>query len=138
MKHLSFPFESSTALQIKTGKKKDQLICELATSDIEIYQSLNYRAKKDFKIPLVLQFESPIVQSLSLQNFSFPVEQICIDYRDGKVKKTGIISPSKTQGKFIHGYSEFSLVILAPVGTIKKYGITIDLSVFKLTNKVID
>ena len=129
MKNLPFPFEASVVLNIKTGKKKDQLVCELAASTIEIYQSLNYRSKKDFKIPLVLKFESPIVQSLSLQNFSFPVEQICIDYRDGKVKKAGLIRPAKTPGKFIHGYSEFSLVILAPVGTIEKYGITIDLSV---------
>ena len=129
MKHLPFPFDANIVLQIKTGKKKEQLVCELAASTIEIYQSLNYRSKKDFKIPLVVQFESPIVQSLSLQNFSFPVEQICIDYRDGKVNKAGLIRPAKTPGKFIHGYSEFSLVILAPVGTIEKYGITIDLSV---------
>ena len=89
MKHLPFPFDANIVLQIKTGKKKEQLVCELAASTIEIYQSLNYRSKKDFKIPLVLQFESSIVQSLSLQNFSFPVEQICIDYRDGKAKKAG-------------------------------------------------
>ncbi|MEI6596342.1 MAG: hypothetical protein WCO28_12325 [Bacteroidota bacterium] len=129
MKHLPFPFDANIVLQIKTGKKKEQLVCELAASTIEIYQSLNYRSKKDFKIPLVLQFESSIVQSLSLQNFSFPVEQICIDYRDGKAKKAGLIRPAKTPGKFIHGYSEFSLVILAPVGTIKKLGITVDLTV---------
>ena len=129
MKHLPFPFDANIVLQIKTGKKKEQLVCELAASTIEIYQSLNYRSKKDFKIPLVLQFESSIVQSLSLQNFSFPVEQICIDYRDGKAKKAGLIRPAKTPGKFIHGYSEFSLVILAPVGTIEKYGSTIDLTV---------
>ena len=79
MKNLEFPFQDSIELSIQTGNRKKRVICELASSEIEIFQSLTKRSKKDFKIPLVLLFKNPLIQSFSIQGFNFPLEQYCID-----------------------------------------------------------
>jgi len=115
MKHLNFPFQETIELTFKIGNHKKNVICELASSDIEIFQSLTKRKRKDFKIPLVLLFKNPLIQSFSLQGFNFPVEQICVDYNSNIVKKYNIIHLSKSVGEFVQSYSEFSMVILSPL-----------------------
>lgn len=71
MKHLQFPFAETVTLVVKNGKARSSIECELASSEMEIYQSLAYRSKKDFTKPLALVFSSPTVQYLSKQSFDF-------------------------------------------------------------------
>lgn len=118
MNHLSFPFPNSIELKISTGTRKKTTLCELASSEIEIFQSLTNR-KKIYE-PLVLYFKNPLNQSFSKQLFKFKVEHICVDYKTNIVKKYNIIYPSKSKGEFIQSYSEFSLVILTPNGYFSK------------------
>ncbi len=123
MNKLSTPFNKTTTLLIN-GKKSNLKICsELGSSDIEIFQALNYRTKKEFKQPLTLKFENPLVQSFVKINFKFAVELIAVDYISNKVKKIQIIHENKTKGDFIQGFSEYSIVIFAPKGFTKKNGI---------------
>jgi hypothetical protein len=49
MKILNFPFSQSAQISIYNDASFNQLECELAVSDIEIFQSLNYRKEKLFK-----------------------------------------------------------------------------------------
>lgn len=118
MKHLNFPFAETVALVVKNGKAKLTVDCELASSEIEIYQSLAYRKKKDFTRPLALVFESPTVQYFSKQAFDFPLVQVNVDYQSNLVKKVLHIPKSgKVNGSYIQAYSEFSLVLLIPHGS---------------------
>jgi hypothetical protein len=118
MNHLSFPFPNTIEIKIITGTRKKTILAELASSEIEIFQSLTNRKKIDN--PLVLYFKNPLIQSFSKQLFKFKVEHICVDYKTNIVKKYNLIYPSKTEGEFIQSYSEFSLVILAPNGYFSK------------------
>ncbi len=126
MKHIRFPFAESIDLSIVKGGKTTIINCELASSDVEIFQSLNYRKKSIFKRPLVLQFSNPLLQTYSALNFDFAVEQICVDHVTNVVKKISVISPHKKTGSFLQGYSEFSIVILAPVGFAREYRVKED------------
>lgn len=121
MKHyLSFPFTESITLIIKTGSLAVKLQTELASTDIEIYQSLNYRTIKHFKRPLTLLFNKPLIQTFTKLNYAFTTELLAIDYQTNKVKKIQTIHPKKEQGDFIQGFSEYALVVLAPKGFCKK------------------
>jgi len=131
MKYLKFPFAEKMTIQVQNGLTKKEIECELASSAVEIFQSLNYRKKEDFVIPLVLKFDSPVIQSLSWQNFSFPVEQICVVYKEHIVKKVNIINTPVNTANFIQGYSEFSFVIFAPLGFSNKYKIIEDKTIIK-------
>jgi hypothetical protein len=132
MKYLPFPFEQSTLLVIKTAKSINILTAELASSDVEIFQSLNYRAAKDFKSPLVLQFSNPLIQSLSLQQFKFDAEQILIEEASNVVRGVQLIKKSKSNGKYVQAYAGFSLAILAPVGFSKKFGIELNKTIITI------
>lgn len=115
MKHLQFPFAENVSIEVSNGKKKILVNCELASSVIEIFQSLSYRKKKDFKKPLALVFSSPTIQHFSMQSFDFPVVQINVDYQTNLVKKILDVPKSrKTTGSYIQSHSEFSLVLLIP------------------------
>lgn len=122
MKHLSFPFHHTCELQLKTKNPEKAISCELAESVIEIFQSLNFRNEKDFKIPLVLKIENANIQSFVLTNYFFPVEHICID-EDNIVSKTFTQFVSKTTAPFVQSFSGFKFIILSTVGFIKKYKI---------------
>ena len=122
MKHFSFPFNHTCALQLKTKVAQKAITCELAESIIEIFQSLNFRNEEDFKIPLVLKIEDPNIQSFVLTNYSFPVEHICIGEKN-IVDKTYTQFVSKTTAPFVQSFSGFKLIVLAPVGFVKKYKI---------------
>ena len=122
MKHLSFPFINTCDLQLKTKVAEKVITCELAESVIEIFQSLNFRKAKDFTIPLVLKIENPNIQSFVLTNYFFPVEHICIDEND-IVDKTYTQFVAKTTAPFVQSFSGFKLIVLAPVGFLKKYKI---------------
>ena len=132
MKYLPFPFEQSTSLVIKTAKSINILTAELASSDVEIFQSLNYRAAKDFKSPLVLQFSNPLIQSLSLQQFKFDAEQILIEEGSNVVRGVQLIKKAKASGKYVQAYAGFSLAILAPVGFAKKFGIELNKTIITI------
>lgn len=115
MKHLKFPFAENVTIEISNGKKKVLVDCELASSEIEIFQSLSYRTKKDFKNPLVLLFDNPTTQYLSRQSFNFSVTQVNVNHGNNLVKKVSLIPKSnKENGQYIQSYAEFSLVLLLP------------------------
>lgn len=115
MKHLKFPFAENVTIEITNGKKKAIVECELASSEIEIFQSLSYRTKKDFKKPLVLLFDNPTTQYLSRQSFNFPVIQVTVNYGNNLVKKVSLVPKSnKENGQYIQSYAEFSLVLFLP------------------------
>jgi uncharacterized membrane protein (UPF0127 family) len=118
MNYLPFPFPNTIEIKITTGTRKKTIVAELASSEIEIFQSLTNRKKIDK--PLVLYFKNPLIQSFSNQLIKFKVEQICVDYKTNIVKKYNIIYPSISKGEFIQSYSEFSLVILSPNGYFSK------------------
>jgi hypothetical protein len=134
MNYVQFPFPDRAILQVKNDSSIRKVECELASSDIQIFQSLSYRKKKDFKLPLVLIFTNPFLQSFSLQNFSFPVEQICVACRENKVKKISVIYPGKESGNYVQGFSEFSLVVLAQIGYFKKYKLIENKTIIKSLN----
>lgn len=120
MNRLNIPFEQTTSLIISTGNQRIKIKTELATSDIEIFQALNYRTKKEFSQPLTLKFGNPLAQSFVKINFSFPVEIIAVDYLTHKVKKTQFIPAKKEKGgDFIQGFSEYSVVVFVPRGFCK-------------------
>jgi hypothetical protein len=118
MNILKFPFERTIDLQI-VNKSNHIVGCELGSSKVEIFQSLCYRDAKDFNKPLVLLFENPLIQSLSMIDYNFNVEQIFVNNVTGLVNKINTIY-KKNSSSFIQGYSEFSMVILAPMGFCKK------------------
>jgi hypothetical protein len=130
MKHLPFPFEESAILLINNGETKKTADCELATSDIEIFQSILYRKK--LEKPLILKFATDRLQSFSLQGYKFDIEQICITPETFIVKSATTLKKRKDEGRFIQGYSEFAFVILAPIGFIKKYKVQTDKTKIKL------
>ena len=119
MSKLNIPFEQSVTLLISNDKKQLKIKTELASSDIEIYQALNYRTKKEFVQPLTLKFSNPLAQSFVKINFLFPVEMISVDYITNKVKKIQLIPAKKGSGDFIQGFSEYSIVIFAQRGFSK-------------------
>jgi uncharacterized membrane protein (UPF0127 family) len=123
MNKLNTPFPNETTIIIRYTKKTTKIRTELASSDIEIYQALNYRKKKEFTKPLTLKFNNPLLQSFVKFNFLFPVELIAIDYKTHQVKKIQIIEVKKHTGDFIQGFSEYSIAILAPRGFSSKYKI---------------
>lgn len=119
MSKLNIPFEQSVTLLISNDKKQLKIKTELASSDIEIYQALNYRTKKEFVQPLTLKFSNPLAQSFVKINFLFPVEMISVDYITNKVKKIQLIPAKKESGDFIQGFSEYSIVIFTQRGFSK-------------------
>jgi hypothetical protein len=95
MSQLNIPFEQSATLLITGLKQPIKIRTELAVSDIEIFQALNYRTKKQFKQPLTLKFSNPLVQSFVKMNFLFTTELIAIDYKTNKVKKIQLLQLKK-------------------------------------------
>ena len=131
MSHLTFPFKKSITIKIINDKIKTSIECEAALTDIEIFQALKYRKKKDFSNPLILKFPNPLLQTFASLNFSFPIELIAVDHKTHLVKKAQPIKPTKAKGAFIQGFSEFSLVLLAPIGFGKKHKIEVDKTIIK-------
>jgi hypothetical protein len=130
MKILNFPFSQSAQISIYNDSKLDQIECELAASDVEIFQSLSYRKEKYFKKPLALKFSNPLAKSFSKQFFDFPVEQIVVDYKNHTVKSIATIFPSDIKSNIntidnLISYSACSLVILAPRGLTKSKNIQV-------------
>ena len=102
MKHLSYPFDQTAKLKITNGSKKILLEAELAASEIEIFQSLNYRQPVEFIQPLVLRFDNPDIQYFSMQSFAFPVVQVCAERKTGLVKRVApIVAQASIGGNFI-------------------------------------
>jgi hypothetical protein len=123
MSKLNTPFEQSATLLISTNRNQLKIKTELASSDIEVFQALNHRTKKEFIFPLTLKFSNPLAQSFVKMNFLFPVEMIAVDYLTNKVKKIQFIQAKKEGGDFIQGFSEYSVVVFAPNGFSKKHKI---------------
>lgn len=132
MQIINYPFKKSGTITLTNEILSNSIDCELAITDIEIFQSLNYRKEKHFKKPLALIFNNPKAHSFTKLNFQFAVEQICVDHKDNKVKKIEIIFPDKNLEKNkinttnLKSYSDYSLVILAPQGLIKSKNIQIN------------
>ena len=119
MNFLSYPFPNDSKIIISSGTKQKTYNCETASSKIEIFQSLCYRKTNEFNRPLVLIFDNPHIQHFSMINYKFDVEQIFVNYDTSLVNKFNTIYYNKKSSLFIQGYSEFSLVILAPVGFVE-------------------
>lgn len=128
MQILDYPFKQTTKLNIANGFQTSQLECELATTDIEIFQSLNYRAPEAFKKPLVLVFDNPSAQSFTHCNFRFPVEQIAVDSSSHLVKEIKTIYPDNTKDNTLSltSYTNYGMVILAPKGASKLHHIELN------------
>jgi hypothetical protein len=60
---------------------------------------------------------------LVYSSFPFPVEQICITRSTHRIERMGRLAPSETCGQFIQSFTGHAMVILAPAGFMKKYGI---------------
>lgn len=130
MKILNFPFNHSAQLSIYNESEVKLIECELASSDVEIFQSLNYRKEKHFNKPLALKFSNPLAKSFTKHSFEFPVEQIVVDYKNHLVKSISTIYPSTTKSNTntienFTAYSDCSLVILAPKGLTKSKNIQV-------------
>lgn len=119
MNFLSFPFPKTIEITISRGGKQKTFFCESAASKVEIFQSLCYRKFKEFNRPLVLIFDNPHSQNLSMIDYKFDVEQIFVNYDTGLVNKINTLYSNKTSSHFIQGYSECSMVILAPIGLVE-------------------
>lgn len=119
MNFLSYPFPNDSKIIISSGSKQKTYNCESAASKVEVFQSLCYRKAKDFNKPLVLIFDDPHSQNLSMIDYKFDVEQIFVNYYTGTVNKINVLYSNKKSNLFIQGYSEFSMVILAPKGFVK-------------------
>ena len=132
MSKLNTPFEQTATLLISNKKQALKIKTELASSDIEIFQALNFRTKKQFIQPLTLKFSNPLAQSFVKFNLLFPVEVIAIDYLTNKVKKIQLLPAHKEEGDFIQGFSEYSIVILTPRGFAKTNKIEEGITVIKL------
>jgi uncharacterized membrane protein (UPF0127 family) len=132
MSNLKYPFEKSALLSINNDAN---LLVEIAESPIEIFQSVNYRTKKDFNLPLVLKFSNPLTQAFSLQEFAFDIEQILIESDTNLVRGIQLIKKHNYAGSNVQSFAGFSLVILAPVGFSKKHGIKLNQTtiIFQLT-----
>ncbi|MGI8597762.1 MAG: hypothetical protein ACR2KB_00775 [Chitinophagaceae bacterium] len=120
--YLPFPFVNNCTIEIKNAEKTKQLTCELATSAVEIFQSLNFRKSKDFTIPLVLKFPHHHVPSIVLSNYAFAVEHACVDEHN-KVVNVYVQQPKKNTAPFVQAVA-YKLVILAPPGFADKHKIT--------------
>lgn len=132
MSKLTTPFQNETSVIIKNTKDTFKIKTELACSDIEIFQSLNYRKKKEFTKPLTLKFSNPLVQSFVKINYEFPVEIITIDYLTNRVKKVQVVYVKKYSSDFIQGFSEYSIAILAPIGFSRKHKIEDNMTIIQL------
>ena len=127
MQILQIPFKQTARLNIANSFQTKQLDCELATTDVEIFQSLNFRKREEFKKPLVLVFSNPNAQSFSRINFEFPVEQIAVDPASHIVKEITTIYPVNDKTAMsLKAYSNYGLVILAPKGSTKYHKIELD------------
>ncbi len=116
MNFLSYPFPNTCEITITRGGKQKKFFCESATSKVEVFQSLCYRKAREFNRPLVLIFDSPYSQNLSMIDYKFDVEQLFVNYDTDLVNKFNTLYSKKKSSLLIQGYSEFSMVILAPIG----------------------
>ena len=67
--------------------------------------------------------DDPDLPMLVNSSFPFPVEQICITRFTRRIERLGALMPSETCGQFIQSFTGHGMVILAPAGFMKKYGI---------------
>ncbi len=132
MSQLNTPFQQSETLFVTGTKQQIKIKTELAISDIEIFQALNYRSKKEFIQPLTLKFNNPLAQSFVKLNFSFTTELIAVDYITHKVKKIQLLPAKNQSGHFIQGFSEYSIVVFTPKGFCKANKIVEGKTIIKL------
>jgi len=97
--------------------------CDFADDPVTIFQSLRMKKEKNFVRPLILKPDDPDLPMLVNSSFPFPVEQICITRFTRRIERLGALMPSETCGQFIQSFTGHGMVILAPAGFMKKYGI---------------
>lgn len=97
--------------------------CDFADDPVTVFRSLQGKQRKDFVRPLILKPDDPDLPMLVYSSFPFPVEQICITRFTRRIERLGVLTPSGTCGQFIQSFTGHAMVILAPVGFMKKYGI---------------
>jgi len=124
--HLAFPFVGTAQLTIKRKTRVKKIEVEIATSEIEIFQSACYRTSKDLDKPLVLVFDNPTIQSFTLQNYITPVEQILVESDSDQVVGIFWLKPQQVEGNHIQGFTGLSFVILANPGFAEANRISLD------------
>jgi len=124
--HLSFPFARNAEITIKRKKRVIKIQAELATSEIEIFQSACYRTSKDLPKPLVLLFDNSTIQSFTLQNYQTPIEQILVEADTNNVVGVFWLKPQRVAGNHIQGFTGLRCVILANPGFAEKNKISLD------------
>ena len=97
--------------------------CDFADDPVTVFRSLQGKQRKDFVRPLILKPDDPDLPMLVSSSFPFPVEQICITRSTRRIERLGVLTPSETCGQFIQSFTGHAMVILAPAGFMKKYGI---------------
>ncbi|MBM3454045.1 MAG: hypothetical protein FJX80_02735 [Bacteroidetes bacterium] len=125
-KHLAFPFVGKAQLTIKHKTRVKKIEVEIATSEIEIFQSACYRSSKDLDKPLVLVFDNPTIQSFTLQNYITPVEQILVESDSYQVVGIFWLKSQQVAGSHIQGFTGLSFVILANPGFAEANRISLD------------
>ena len=124
--HLSFPFARNAEITIKRKTRVIKIQAELATSEIEIFQSACYRTSKDIQKPLVLLFDNPAIQSFTLQNYQTPIEQILVEVDTNNVVGVFWLKSQQVAGNHIQGFTGLRCVILANPGFAEKNKISLD------------
>jgi hypothetical protein len=97
--------------------------CDFADDPVTVFQSLQMKKEKDFVRPMILKPDDPDLPMLVYSSFPFPVEQICITRFTRRIERLGVLRPSGTCRQFIQSFTGHGMVILAPAGFMKKYGI---------------
>ena len=124
--HLSFPFARNAEITIKRKKRVIKIQAELATSEIEIFQSACYRTSKDLPKPLILLFDNSTIQSFTLQSYQTPIEQILVEADTNNVVGVFWLKPQQVAGNHIQGFTGLRCVILANPGFAEKNKISLD------------
>ena len=123
--YLPFPFAHKAEIIIENESGITTIEAELASSEIEIFQSACYRTT-DLEKPLVLLFSDPTIEHFTLQNYKIPVEQLFVEYETNKIVGVYWLKPKKDAGNEVQAFTGLRCVILAKSGFSEINNISFD------------
>lgn len=119
MDHLTFPFEEQGTLLFRNNSYETLGVhTEVAKSKIELFQSLNYREKKEDFNPLTLVFENPNMSYQVSFNYQFDIDVIHVDHQ-GVVVKTYSEQANLSKSQYVKLFSGLQMVIICPQGFVE-------------------